>query len=537
MKISVSSNLPINTNYEYKKQGINKSINIDSYNFSCKEKSVNDVSFKGGFLSRIFGKKEITVETTDNTNVSPYIKSLQEGIKAIFDEDIPVSNFSSIMSPEELKNELPNLTFDNFDIANKDATNPNKMYCADLDSATTFSTGKNDVYTLLEKVAKTADEYNAKTGKKFIFAIADRDTIEGVQHAVRIIASEPEKFQNLKFIPSMKMSFTHSVPTDKNYTRYENSEMLVYGINPFSEKLVNFVSNTLEKRKQMTIDFIKAVNNLYPQFDYSVKEFGTQNRIKFLKDFGVSNLYWRAREYVETKGDTQIRSLELTPQEITEAAIQILNELYFIQQGSENRNISTLGSIIVNDDEEINKSIKEVFRNHATHKSEDSDQIIAPAENVLSEMIDIFKNEATRPVMAISAPFYLSDYFPDKIEEETQDTKDTEKPKRNTRRAKTFNGVVSFLKELQEKTDGMLIAFESKVPKYRLDDKLYERPKVEDFPKDNPTDFNPSSPNFYKLKEQPILRIFNNFIRKNKELNLFEVGGSWHDPYKDKFTI
>ena len=23
----------------------------------------------------------------------------------------------------------------------------------------------------------------------------------------------------------------------------------------------------------------------------------------------------------------------------------------------------------------------------------------------------------------------------------------------------------------------------------------------------------------------------------DKEIDLFEVGGSWHDPYKDKFTI
>ena len=531
MKINGSSTLPLISNNQYKKQNINQTQNTDCYNFTCKQEPKENITFKGGLLSKLFGAKQVKIKPTEETNVSPYIRSLQAGIKATFDKDIPAANFASIMSPEEFKEELKNLNIENFDIRNKDATDPNKIYCADLDNATTFSTGKNDVYTLLEKVAQTADELYEKTGKKFLFAISDRDTIEGVQHAVRIIASEPEKFKNLKFIPSMKMSFTHKVPTEKKYTRYENSEMLVYGINPFSEKLVDYVSKTLEKRKQMTIDFIRAVKDLYPQFGYSVKEFGTQNKINFLKDFGVSNLYWRAREYVETKGDTQIRGIELTPEEIKQAAIQIINELYVVQQGSENRNVSTIGSRIVNDDGEINKSIKEVFRQHATHNSEDDDnQIIAPAENVLSEMIDIFKQETTRPVMAISAPFYLSDYFPDKAEEPQKNEQGDKKPKNNQ---KTFNGVVSFLKELQEKTDGMLIAFESKVPKYRLDDKLYKRRSANEFPLET---FDSNHPKFFDLKEQSILKIFNNFIRKSKEIQLYEVGGSWHDPYKDKFT-
>lgn len=531
MNISVSSSIPTKLNYQRKENNAKQTTQYDCVEFSYSKESEQNISFKGGFLSRIFKTREIS-EPTVETNVSPYIKSLQEGIKATFDVHIPAADFSSIMSPDEFKEELKNLSIENFDIKNADELDPSKVYCADLDNATTFSTGKNDVYTLLENVAKTADKYYAKTGKKFIFAITDRDTIEGVQHAVKIVASEPEKFQNLRLVPSMKMSFAHRVPTDKKYTRYENSEMLIYGINPFSPKLVNFVTDTLEKRKQMTIDFIKSVYELYPQFDYAVKEFGIQNGMKFLKDFGVSNLYWRAREYVETKGDTTIRSIELTPQQIKEATTQILSELYFVHQGSQNRNISALGSTIVQDDEEINKNIKEVFRQHTTHETKD-EEIIAPAENVLSEMIEIFKNETTRPVMAIAAPFYLSDYFPDKVEKSNDEDETSEDISEEDKPA-TFNGVVEFLKDLQKKTDGMLIAFESKVPKYRLDDKLYKRRSPNEFPLET---FDSRHPMFFDLKEQPILATFNSFIRNNQELNLLEVGGSLHDPYRDKFTI
>ena len=82
----------------------------------------------------------------------------------------------------------------------------------------------------------------------------------------------------------------------------------------------------------------------------------------------------------------------------------------------------------------------------------------------------------------------------------------------------------------------MLIAFESKAPKYRLDDKLFVRPTEKDFPTDK-SDLNPNNPNFYKLKEEPILKTFNDYLRNSTEIKLYEVGGSWHDPYKDKVTI
>ena len=244
MNISFSSSIPAKFNYQHKENYINQRTQCDCVEFSYSKEAKQNISFKGGLLSRLFSTKEVA-QTTVETNVSPYIRSLQEGIKATFDIHIPAANFSSIMSPDEFKEELKNLSIENFDIKNADELDPNKMYCADLDNATSFSTWKNDVYTLLENVAKTADKYHSKTGKKFIFAITDRDTIEGVQHAVRIVASEPKKFQNLKLVPSMKMSFAHQVPTNKNYTRYDNSEMLIYGINPFSPKLVNFVSDTL----------------------------------------------------------------------------------------------------------------------------------------------------------------------------------------------------------------------------------------------------------------------------------------------------
>lgn len=532
MRISVSNNhSPIqqnSTKYEYH---LNQNNSNDSFILTTQNKTTDteQVAFKG-LLSRIFKKKE--EEQKPFVIPSPYILSLQEGIKEVFKEDIPAANFSSIMSAKEFKEELKNYKIQDFDINNENVEEGNVLYCADLDSASTFSVGKTDIYTLLEQVAKTADRYYKKTGKKFTFALTDRDTVEGVQQAVRIVAAEPEKFQNLNFIPAMKMTFTHKVPSKKTYQRYENSEMLIYGINPFSPKLVKSVKKRLEEREKMTIAFIQAVNKLYPQFGYTVREFAEQNRINYQKDFGVSNLYWRVREYIETKGDIEIRGIRLSAEEIKKETIQILNEMYLIEQGSENRNISALGTTLVKDDENINQTIKNIFKENRTHEEsvvqEDGSTVIevkSSAENTIEEMMNLFDSEETRPVMAIAAPFYLSHYF-----------KDTS--------TKTFDKVIDFIADLQEQSKGanpnnepMLIAFESKAPKYRLDDKLFKRPTANDFPNDDPSEFNPNNPKFFMLKEEPILETFNDYLRNSDKIDLYEVGGSWHDPYRDKFTI
>ena len=80
--------------------------------------------------------------------------------------------------------------------------------------------------------------------------------------------------------------------------------------------------------------------------------------------------------------------------------------------------------------------------------------------------------------MALSAPFYFSHYF-----EESG--------------SKTFEKVVKFIKELQENSNGMLLAFESVVPKYDLDSNL----------------------------TPDIIKNFNNYMRNNTDL--YEVGGSF----------
>ncbi len=438
------------------------------------EHNKTSISFCGinSFFKKF--KKQVSIDQpiqNFDENVSDFTKELSIGIKSETGKNIPPQNLKNIMSPTEFKELLPNLTSENFISANKDK----KVYCIDLDYQSNFSRGKENVYEILDKAAKYADEYYAKTNKKFVFALTDRDTLDGVKHAIRIIGENPEKYKNLKFVPAIKISYAHKAPNSK--LKYESSDMLVYGINPYSVTLSNFIENLITKRKTMIISFIKEVNTLYPEFSYNLIEFAQQNNIKYKRDFTLSNLYWRAREYAETKGDTAIKGLSLVPKEVVKEANDIIDKLGEIYIGSDKKAFSVLGSQII-EDSEVNKSIKNVFETYSTHEDKKQGKVVSSAENLYDEMITCLSLQKEKPIIALCSPYYFSHYF--------------EKNK-----SETFPNVVNFIKELQAHSDGMLLAFESVAPIYDLDANL----------------------------RTDTIKTFNNYIRKHTDL--YEVGGSF----------
>lgn len=488
MEIRVSQNFP---NNQYKKSnGQNTSILRSSGVCDTFYKTANtnekNISFSGLF-SKILGKKTELPDSKFKAGDIPreFASELSSGIKRVMDCNIPAQNFNCIMTPDELREILPNLTQDNFLATTKNQDNG--VYCVDLDYQTSFSSGNENIFDILDNVAQYANKYYEKNGKDFIFAITDRDSIEGLQHALRIIGLNPEKFKHVKIVPGIKMSFAHEAPNSN--IGYENSDMLIYGINPFSENIIDFVETTVQKRKNMTINFIKQVNELYPEFAYSVLEFAQQNRIKYKKGFCVSNLYWRAREYAETKGDTAIKGISMVPKEILAEAEEILNELDQVFLGSNQGGFSALGSEIIKD-EEVNKSIKEVFSKYSTHYDDETGRVVSEAENLYDEMIDCLSKEPQKPVLAIAAPYYFSHYY-------------------EARDPNTFDKVVSFIENLQDKSNDMLLAFESVAPSYDIDSNLVTK----------------SGKLLDKYTGNHKINLFNDYIRNNT--GLFEVGGSF----------
>ncbi len=409
-----------------------------------------------------------------NEPASDFAQNISKELNAVKGKNIPPQNFKSILSPEDFKKILPTLKQENFTYSPRNQERG--IYFVDLDYQSNFSNRNNcNVFDLLERLSKYSWEHYRRTGKDFIFALTDRDSIEGLQHIVRLIGEEPYKYDHLKFIPAIKLTFAHEAPTSK--IGFENSEMLVYGINPFSPNLINFVDNTIEKRRTMVLEFIKKVNRLYPEFSYNILEFAEQNKLKYYRDYTISNLYWRAREYAETKGDIEIKSIKMVPEKIVREAEEILNQLSKVHLGS-NEKYSALGTQIIDEDSDLNKKIKDVFHEYSTHKDEEQGKVVSSAENLYNEMIECLSNEPQKPVLAIASPYYLSHYFEE-------------------RNPKTFDNVINFINDIQSRSKGMLCAFESVVPAYGLDSHL--------------------------SSEQ--IRKFNNYMREHTKL--YEVGGSF----------
>ena len=425
-------------------------------------------------LKNIFSSGEVEIKPFSQNEPTPFQKDIAEGIKSGFEEIIPPQNFENIMSPDEFEEILPTLKTENF--VYDESFDENTLYSVDLDYATLFSSKTEEqIDDLLEKVENHAKKYYEKTGKKFIFAVTDKDNIYGIRQVIRTIGEEPEKYQHFKLVPAIKLSYAHEAPTSK--INYENSEMLVYGINPFSENLTKFIDTTLEKRKKMPLNFIIEIDKIYPDFAYNILEFAEQNRLLFSKDYTVSNLYWRAREYAEGKGGDALKSGTKSPETLYKEVESILNSLGNPLFGFDDSAFKSSTNIDA-DDDNFNKTIREIFEKYSTHVDPVTGELVSASENTYKEVIDCLSKEKQKPIIAFASPFYLSHYFEDRNHDGS------------------YQKVIDFMKKSIKNSNGMIKAFESMSPSYEIDPYITLK-TIEDF---------------------------NNRIREN--IDLYEVGGT-----------
>lgn len=444
-------------------------------------KSFDIIAQTSGILfgfSKIFKNKPAVEEVQpfgSPEGVTDFHKLLAQGVKDKFNINIPAQNLKSIMPPEELKQTLTEVTTDNF-IAKAKNIRSGK-YFIDLDYESNHTRGvKENIFDIMNEAALYADKYYEKTGKPFIFALADRESMESLEHVIRIIGENPEKYQHMKFVPAIKISYAHEAP--QSGIQYENCNLLVYGVNPFSAKLSSFLKRTTRKRQEMVINFIKQVCQLYPEFSYSINEFAKQNKIKYQKDF-IPNLYWRAREYAEKKGETEMKSKEKVPQAVINEAQQIISEMGRILVKDETDSVEYADSSITSNTG-LNSTIKRIFEQYSTHKDKDGN-LVSAAENLFNEIISQLDSEEHKPVIAYAAPYYLCRDF------DTYDDIQNHK----------FPKTVQYMQQMKDKSNGMIMAFQSVVPIYNLDNNL----------------------------PLETIKKFNTYIRENTDL--YEVGGSF----------
>lgn len=327
-------------------------------------------------------------------------------------EKITTKNLKSIMSKSELLKELPKLTEQNYVASENNIKNG--IFLADLHSHSNFSDGQITVENLLNQAAEYGNKLANINGKKFIFALSDHDGIDGVKEAIKIIAKNPEKYKNIKFVPAAEVSFV--LPCQKNSIRYEKfhadvqmPEVLVYGINPFSENSKNFFEGIYSSRNAQINNAIQDYSMLttYSRAEYD-KFFNPKNkRLCFL------NQHWKIWNYVLTKSRVieMAKEQNINPDVLYE---KIFNEIkanrksmtpHELNNYIKNKNIQT-------NSKEFNESLKWRLLNKIFPQKIDENTVKTDYELQLSDIAKYAKKENL--VMGFAHPgFTMQNFLPE----------------------------------------------------------------------------------------------------------------------------
>ena len=337
-------------------------------------------------------------------HVSQLAKSIAGSMSKLSDTTVNPARLSCIMSGDELLKVLPRLTKSSYEAT---ASNMQKgVYRADLHSHSTYSDGEGLVKNLLDDATDYADSLYSRTKNKFIYAITDHDTVKGLKEIMGIIAGNPVRYKNLHFVPALEVSFVHSAPKSNN--KCEVSELLVYGINPYSAKINQFLDKIRRKRTDMTINFINDASKKNSLAKFSIEEFSNYYEIE--KYGNQMNLHWRIYHYIQTKqAVTQLASRENKDPNI----------LYQqIMEGCKGASVGLLhdrGKLPADIGEsDVFRSIFQKYSPHFDEKGE----LLAPGENTFEEVMEAFKDEKG-VFMAFAHPAYLSE----KVENPTETLK------------------------------------------------------------------------------------------------------------------
>lgn len=256
------------------------------------------------------GFKELTAEEINILkagikNVSPkdaqYRERLCKGLaeNLNFNGKIEDYRLASITGSDELKDILNKLKPENYSNGGEDLINvKNGLFRANLHSHTNYSDGNTDVKTLLEQATQYADKVFSKTGEKFILAITDHDTLDSSKEALKLIAQDPIKYKNLRFVPGMEKSYAHPSPNSQTGNPTEVAEVIAYSINPFCPKLNKFIDELKNARKSVAeIILDKAFDRQLVSKKYSLKEakLANNDHSKHLP----MDIQWRAYDYLK----------------------------------------------------------------------------------------------------------------------------------------------------------------------------------------------------------------------------------------------
>ena len=326
---------------------------------------------------------------------SEYVKSLAAGVGKITGKKINPSSLSCVMNKEEFVREILNLKKINYTYTPDNIKNFG--FQADFHMHTNNSDGKITVKNLLNEIAEYSNKLFKRTGKKFIFSITDHDSVKGVKEALVIMAENPEKFKNVKFIPGVELSFSHKAPKGNN--PFEISEILAYGINPF--KFDKYCEN-LQKRRNDTIEnMLSEIRKAIPLTNFNKDELIKTYNLN--PDCLMMNSHWAVNHYAQTKHAITIKASRqgVNPEKLYADVMKDIDV--------KNRNIWYLKNKNVLDND-INETdiISNVRKKYEPHLV--NNKLVLTNENSFENLIDSFVGD-NNVILSFAHPYFTAAKF------------------------------------------------------------------------------------------------------------------------------
>ena len=120
-----------------------------------------------------------------------------------------------------------------------------------LHTHSNYSDGKATVEEFLECARRYADKVASKNKNDglppFTIALTDHDCVDGCKEAIKIIAQNPDKFKNLRFVAGCEFSVRNGC---------HNHDITGLALNPFEEKLTKMLGGLRVQRHNIIKNFL-----------------------------------------------------------------------------------------------------------------------------------------------------------------------------------------------------------------------------------------------------------------------------------------
>lgn len=225
---------------------------VDFKNNSFQRDKSGNIDYNNLVMNKILsfkGTVGIKVRELKYPQDSEYRKALAQKVGCTT-EDLGV-----VIGPQELKDILCGLEFENFSVGKNFENTKNGTFKANLHMHTLDSDGNMTVEQLLDQAVNYA---NSLKNPPFVFAITNHDTMRDARKAIEIIAKDPQRFKNVRFVPGIE--FSSRFDDLAFFCKPIQIEVLGYCIDPFDPKLENFLTQNARENFDYAQHIIDKVN-------------------------------------------------------------------------------------------------------------------------------------------------------------------------------------------------------------------------------------------------------------------------------------